>query len=187
MKSKLLALTLCLLGVSFAKMDAQPIKAPQYNFLKKQKLMCKGAGLPFFKASGSSVITLTGSTTATYTPLNFDRHQHNHGGSIKAQKNGSEFVLKKGFYLINFTGTFMSTMGDINTINLGIDVNGKVILVQTNAIEASFDNVQILTTSQVIHIEQNKSKVKIVAQDTSAGTSTNVVGRNISIIKLSDN
>lgn len=184
MISKLLVLTLSLVTLSFVNGNAQEAKGCSHC---KKDGSVVSKGIPFFKASGTSAISLVGSATLENTLLTFTDHKHIHGGGIESKKHGSEFILDKGSYQIVFTGTFQAiTGGDIlSLIDVGIKVNSKVIGVNTNNIESDFDSFQILTTSQIIHLKK-KSKISIIARNRAPGTSTNVLHRSISIIRLAN-
>jgi hypothetical protein len=185
MKNLLLVLTLNLFALAFAPMiEAKPaIKSISPNVIKSK---AKGS-IPFYRASENDlVIFLNGSTTASYMPLTFSQHTHVHSSGIEPQKNHHEFVLEKGSYQIAFNGTFLATSvaeGGIALVDLGIQVGSEVIGFNTQSIEASFDNTQILNFTEVLHFDK-KTTVQIVARNRVVATTANVLHRSMSIVKL---
>lgn len=179
MKSKFLALTVALATLSFAPVSAQNVKTCPYA-----KMLSKdSSSLPTYRASATSGIGLVGSPTATYSLLPFTQHPHLHGAGIHPNKRGTKFKLERGTYLISFTGTAQSTAGDISLIDVALQLGDEIIAVNTNSIETSFDNFQILSTTTQIHLDK-KTNVSIIARNRVAGTTTNILHRSISIVRL---
>lgn len=179
MKSKFLALTVALATLSFAPASAQNAQTCPYA-----KMLSKtSADLPTYRASDVAPIALVGSPTATYTRLSFTRHTHLHSAGIHPHKKGTKFKLERGTYLISFTGTAQSTAGDISLIDVALQLGDEIIGVNTNAIETGFDNFQILSTSIQINLDK-KTRVSVIARNRATGTTTNMLHRTISIIRL---
>jgi len=175
---------LCIVTASFTDVNAQDAKACPHSYAKDTAMLSKeSASIPFFKASATNAILFVGATSAAYKPLTFTRHKHLHGDGIKPKKNGFEFSLEKGSYQIAFTGTFQATVGNICLIDLALRVGSEVIAVNTNSIEVNFDSFQILTTSQIVHLDK-KTKVSVVSRNRAVATTAQVLQRSISIIKL---
>lgn len=182
MKNKFLALTLCLAAVSFAQ--AQEMKVKPYLYSQDAKILSKAsASLPLFKAVGNHPQAIVGAVSPTFLPLTFTEHKFSLGDAIKPKRNGFAFVLEEGTYQIGITGTFQAIAGEISLIDIGLQVGSRVIAVNSNAIESGFDNFQILTTSQLIHLEKKKT-VCWVARNRANGTTTNALHRSISILKV---
>lgn len=181
MRNKYLVFTLCLSALVFTRMNGQEMRLRSCQKLQAEKMLSKG--IPFFKASDTTEIPLIGSLSSNYFPLTFSFYKHLHGSGIKAKKNGYTFALKKGSYQIAFTGTFQAVNGGISLIDLALQLGSKIIAPNTNKIERGFDNFQILTICQIVHIEKD-ANLSIVARNRADSTITNVLQRSISIIKL---
>jgi len=185
MKSKLLALTLCLAAVSFAKAEAQTVKQKSLPSLKDAKSGNIPKGLPYFKASAVFPVTFNGSATAPFTALTFDLHEHIHGRGIQP-KNHHQYILEPGSYQVSFTGTFSTMTNTIINIELGLKLNSTVINTQiTNADLGFMGASQVITYTKTIQVKK-ATVLEVVARNPSdlLGSMSMVVGRNLSIIKI---
>lgn len=171
MKSKFLALAFFIMGFSFT------------NIYAKDKEKESAIHIPYYTASANHIFVLQG-PSMQFSPLNFLHHRHKNTNSIKLTKEGTVFKLEPGSYQITFTGTFEAVPGQgISQIDLGFQVNDKVVAVNQKSIESNYDNYQIVTISQIFKFDEKK-KVSIVARNTEAGQTTDVLQRSISILKI---
>src|SRR5438270_13958703 len=118
MKFKFSAFVFSLASLAFTGLVCPNLHAKKAKLLSKDSVH-KHAKTSFFSASDNAAQTFNSSTatppvTPDFIPLTFTQHLHHHGDSIKS--NGDQFRLKKGEYLVSFTGTFAA--GTTATVDL---------------------------------------------------------------------
>jgi hypothetical protein len=192
MNFKLLALTLCMATLSFVNLRAEDSKLTRKS-IAGVKLLSKGeASLPFYSASDKSTVTLFGATTASYVALPFTRDIDVNGKGIKANKNGDQFRLNKGTYLILFSGTFQahgladSEAVDFAYLEVALQVGPNIIFINTdshNLLEDGEDANGISSISKVIEVDE-PTTLSLVVRDVSNDTSVIATTRSLSIIRL---
>lgn len=142
----------------------------------------------FISVKGNAPILLAPNSISIddYVPLTFPSHVQTKGDAIKIKKNSSEFIIKKGSYLVTFTGTFTSNSPDGFTREVAIQIGSGVLLpfADTNVFAA--DATGISSISQIVHVRET-SKLSIVARsfDLISGTTT-AFNRSLSIERLHD-
>lgn len=130
-------------------------------------------------------------STTALSPISFDIQTHE-GKSIKANPNLTTFCLKKGSYLVTFTGTFQNlNNAGLANIDIGFQVESDC-LTQTLYLKRFFTSsirgTELITTSGIITAKR-KTTLQVVAQEiklTIEDLGVEVHNRNISIIRLSD-
>jgi hypothetical protein len=199
MKFKFLALTLCMASLSCIHLQAQSVKDQNAKHSSMKGLhtnvMSKdGADFTFFGASDVAPFTLTGSPTPTFVPIPFTQHHISHGKAVKSNATSDQFLLRKGTYLILFTGTFTaddnpSTLGDLGIFfDIALQVGSNTIFLNTDSHEplsSGFDATGVSCVSKVIEVDK-PTPLSIVARDTTDMTTVDLTTRSISIIKLDD-
>jgi hypothetical protein len=185
MKNQLFAFTLSIAMLSCFDVKAENVPLISNNFKGSEEVLEKRAKtLSFYSATDTSAQTITGTEGAAFMPLSFTKYKHTHGDAIKSKNGGTKFHLDEGSYLILFTGSFKALgPSSITPFQLALKTGPDIIFNNADSIEASFDNIKLVTYSKIIKIEKHKN-LSIVVQDTTASTSFQVTTRSISIIKL---
>src|SRR5581483_10457040 len=188
MKHRFFTIALCVATLSFVNGSAQEAKLQRNVSPSSKQLIPKGSDSPsFLKANGTSHILLNGDPAAPSTSLTFSKNVLIRGKGIKAKKNGHEFVLEKGSYLVYFTGTFQALGPLFNpaTQEFGFKLNSQVLSPQSNLEFIEGNPFATRTISTLIKVKK-KSTLSVVARDITSGTQTQVTVRTLSISRLND-
>jgi len=162
---------------------------------KNVKLLSKDPVIKsFFSAADNTAQTITGPisscSTALLPPfisLTFKQHRHQRGRAIKS--NGYQFHLKKGTYLVSFTGTFTVGAGEgggaaSTNFDIALQLGPKFIFANTNSQDTFIDTAGLVSFTKIIKVDEEHQNLSVVVRTTTPFNFTKATTRSITIEKL---
>ncbi|HXF29392.1 MAG TPA: hypothetical protein VN457_06035 [Chlamydiales bacterium] len=186
MKSKFLALTMCLAALSTAPVCAEATAGS--NMISKNHVPGHNS-FDFLRATGinprSFVSAIVGAPVAPFTPISFSLHELGNGEAIDLKKNDFRFELQPGSYEVSFTGTFegLGTLqAPLSIIDLSLRVDDDFKSLGSQTVVAT--ELTIMSATTIITVEK-ETKISMDARNRGLpGADAQVLKRVISIVKL---